>query len=61
MKEAFKIPEIYKMILYLVLGGFLVPTFGSFGYFFMLDVVEIDKFTYSMLSVLGYFCMFFGT
>ena len=49
------------MILYLVLGGFLVPSFGSFGYYFMLDVVEIDKFTYSMLSVLGYICMFFGT
>ena len=49
------------MILYLVIGGFLVPSFGSFGYYFMLDVVKISKFTYSMLTVLGFFCLFIGT
>ena len=49
------------MILYLIIGGFLVPSFGSFGYYFMLDVVKISKFTYSMLTVLGFFCLFVGT
>ena len=49
------------MILYLIIGGFLVPSFGSFGYYFMLDVVKISKFTYSMLTVLGFFCLFIGT
>lgn len=49
------------MILYLVIGGFLVPSFGSFGYYFMLDVVKISKFSYSMLTVLGFACLFIGT
>ena len=38
-----------------------MPSFGSFGYYFMLDVVKISKFTYSMLTVLGFFCLFIGT
>ena len=49
------------MILYLLIGGFLVPSFGGFGYYFMLDVVKISKFTYSMLTVLGFFCLGIGT
>ena len=38
-----------------------MPSFGSFGYYFMLDVVKVSKFTYSMLTVLGFFCLFIGT
>jgi len=49
------------MILYIIIGGFLVPSFGSFGYYFMLDVVGISKFSYSMLTVLGFACLFLGT
>jgi len=49
------------MILYLIITGFLVPSFGSFGYYFMLDVVKISKFTYSMLTVLGFACLLIGT
>lgn len=49
------------MILYIMIGGFLVPNFGSFGYYFMLDVVGISKFSYSMLTVLGFACLFIGT
>jgi len=61
IREAFRIKEFYSMILYIVIGGFLVPNFGSFGYYFMLDVVGISKFSYSMLTVLGFACLFIGT
>ena len=61
IKEAFAVKEFYSMILYLVITGFLVPSFGSFGYYFMLDVVKISKFTYSMLTVLGFGCLLIGT
>ena len=61
IQEAFRIKEFYSMILYLLIGGFLVPSFGGFGYYFMLDVVKISKFTYSMLTVLGFFCLAVGT
>ena len=61
IKEAFQIREFYSMILYLIVGGLLVPSFSSFGYYFMLDVVGISKFTYSMLTVLGFACLLVGT
>jgi len=61
IQEAFRIKEFYSMILYIIIGGFLVPNFGSFGYYFMLDVVKISKFSYSMLTVLGFACLFVGT
>ena len=61
IKEAFQVKEYYSVILYLVLYGLVVPSFGAFGYFFMLDVVELSKFTYSMLTVLGFFCLLIGS
>lgn len=61
IKEAFKIKEFYSIILYLIFTGLVVPTFGSFGYYFMLDIVKLSKFTYSMLTVLGFFCLLVGT
>jgi len=54
-------PIFYQVIIYLMLTGALVPSFGSFGYYFMLDVVEISKFTYSLLGLLGFICLGIGT
>ena len=59
--EAFQVREYYSVILYLILYGLVSPSFSSFGYFFMLDVVELSKFTYSMLTVLGFFCLLIGS
>ena len=61
IKEGLKIREFYCMIIYLIVTGFLVPSFSSFGYFFMLDVVGVSKFSYSMLTVLGYGCLLIGS
>ena len=59
--QALQIKEFHRMIAYLLIGGILVPSFGSFGYYFMLDVVKISKFTYSMLTVVGFTCLLTGT
>ena len=61
IKEGCKIRPIYCVIIYLLITGILVPSFGSFSYFFMLDVVGISKFAYAMLTVLGYFTLLIGT
>lgn len=45
----------------MALYALLVPNFGGFDYYFMLDVVGITQFQYSMISVLHYFCMFIGS
>lgn len=38
-----------------------MPSFGSFSYYFMVDVVGISNSTLSLLGVLGYACSFIGT
>ena len=59
--EAFQIREFYSLVLYLIVGGLLVPSFSSFGYYFMLNVIKLSKFTYSMLTVLGFVGLLIGT
>lgn len=49
------------MCIYLLVSGSIVPDFSSFGYYFMLDVLGITKFTYSMLAVIGFGCLLIGT
>ena len=55
------VPEFYRVILFLFLCGITVPSFGTFGYFFMLDVVKFSKFTIAMLSFVGYICLMIGS
>ena len=43
------------------LSAFLVPSFSSFGYIFMMDVAHVSQFAYSMLGLVGYVCLFVGT
>ena len=45
IKEALQVKEYYSLILFKILSALVVPSFGSFGYFFMLDVVQLSKFT----------------
>ena len=61
IKEAFQIKPYYRTILYLVITGLLVPSFGSFDYYFMIDVVGISDSTLSLLGVLGYACSLLST
>ena len=54
-------PEYYSMVLFFLITGILAPSFGTFSYYFMLDVVGISKSTYALLTVLGFATMFIGT
>lgn len=38
-----------------------IPSFGTFGYYFMLDVVKLSKFTIALLNVLGYISLLLGS
>lgn len=59
--QAIKIPVFNRVIIFMLLNGILIPSFGSFGYYFMLDIVHISKFTIAMLGVLGYICLMIGS
>jgi hypothetical protein len=41
---AMTMPEIYMVIFYFLLSGFLNPDFGDFGYYFLMNVCQISKF-----------------
>jgi hypothetical protein len=58
---AIKEPVFYRVIIFLALNALLIPSFGSFGYYFMLDIVLLSKFTIAMLGVLGYVCLLIGS
>lgn len=61
IRQACAMPEYYRVILYLLLGAMTQPSFSSFGYYFLLDEVEVSKFMYSMLTVVAYFCLLIGS
>ena len=54
-------PEIYKIIGFLAFYAIAVPSFGVYDYYFLLDVVGVTQFQYSMLSVLHFVCILIGS
>ena len=60
MYQALQVEQIQNIVYFLLLNAFL-PSFGSYSYFFMLDVVGVNKFQISMLSVLSFVMMFLGS
>ena len=52
--------EIYFIIIFFISKGFLTPTFEDFSYYFLLDVIEISKFMFALLVLVGMICMTLG-
>ena len=46
-------PEIYLVVTFYVINGLISPDFGDFGYYFMMNVIKVSKFQYSMLGLIG--------
>jgi len=42
--QALQVKEIYSIIAFMACYALLIPNFGSFDYYFMLDVVGITQF-----------------
>ena len=59
--QALQVKEIYSILAFMALYALLIPSFASFDYYFMLDVVGISQFEFSMLCALHYVCMFIGS
>lgn len=55
------IPEFHRVVIFLVLTGITIPSFSSFGYYFMIDIVKLSKLTIAMLNVLGFVCLLIGS
>lgn len=59
--RALLMKEIYMVLLFFLINGFLSPSFGQFSYFFMLNVAHISKFQFAMFGVISRACHVLGT
>lgn len=56
-----KLKELHSSIIFFILMGCMVPSFSDFLYYYQIDVSGFSLLTYSMLSVLGFICLFIST
>jgi Na+/melibiose symporter-like transporter len=56
--QGFKLPELWRSILFFVIMGSFIPSFSTFMYYYETDVLGISQIVISWLSVIGYFSLF---
>mmetsp|Transcript_18278 Transcript_18278/g.17402 ORF Transcript_18278/g.17402 Transcript_18278/m.17402 type:complete len:254 (+) Transcript_18278:399-1160(+) len=61
IKEALMMPQIYRTLLFFILAALVTPSFGTFFYYFALNVLNMTKATLSLLGVLAFFYLFLAT
>ena len=44
-------------MIYFILDGLTSPSFSTYTYFFLMDVIGISKFWFAMLILIGQFCL----
>tara|TARA_B110000285_G_C14908924_1_gene506931 strand:+ start:408 stop:809 length:402 start_codon:yes stop_codon:yes gene_type:complete len=58
--EIRKIPEIYKVLFYIILRGLLVPSFGDFWYYYVINVKDFSQYQYGMMTLVGNIALMIG-
>lgn len=59
--EGFKLKELYTTIIFQTILGGIIPYFGSYLYYYQIDVTGFTQFEYSMLSLIGYATLITGS
>lgn len=44
-----------------LLKGFMCPSFGTFSYYFQMDVIKVSKQNVALLNIVGYICLLCGS
>ena len=52
--------EIYQIVIFFLALALLNPTFEDFAYFFLLNVIGISKFVFSLMVLVGMLCSVIG-
>ena len=52
--------EIFQVVIFFLALAILNPSFSEFSYFFLLNVIKISKFMFSLLVLIGQICHIFG-
>ena len=42
--EALRMPEIYLTLMYYIIAAMIQPTFGTYTYYFQMEVIKFTKF-----------------
>lgn len=58
--RALMMREIYFLVIFFLAKGVLSPSFEDFSYFFLLNVIKISKFVFSLLVLIGQICHIVG-
>ena len=53
--------EIYFLVIFFAIKAVLSPSFEEFSYFFLMNVIGVSKFMFSMLVLLGNVCSILGS
>ena len=54
VKNALKIKEMWRSVLFFCLVGVIVPNFADYLYYYQLNISKFSKFEYSMITLLGF-------
>jgi hypothetical protein len=60
IKEAMRIPMIYKTIAFFIICGFMCPTFYDYDYYFYLNEIKFSELQVGMLYIVGYISLLAG-
>lgn len=58
--RAITMREIYFLVIFFILKGFLNPSIKEFSYFFLLNEIHISKFMFALLELIAQICHIFG-
>lgn len=58
--RAITMREIYQLVLFFIIQGILNPSFSEFSYFFLMNVIGVTKFLFSVLVLVGQICHVIG-
>lgn len=53
--------NLRNLMILIVLRPLLVPSFSMFKYYFVTETLGISQYVISMLTIIGFLCIFFGT
>lgn len=61
IKKGIQLPELWQSLLFFVIMGALIPSFGDFLYYYQIEITGFSQVVYSMLGVLGFLTLLIST
>lgn len=52
--------EIYMVVFYFLVDGVTNPSFSDYSYFFLMNVIGVSKFMFSIITLIGQLCGIIG-